>query len=171
MIKLVKPCDKYLKSYIEAYDEYDKYHITSYCFSDAKKMNIFEKFDNYHYERNLKPNRVGATFFWLIDDANDYFIGEITIRHKLNETLERYGGHIGYGIRYSEWNKGYGSLMLKLALHEAKKFGLNKVLITCDDDNVSSYKVMINNGFELFDKVENIIDGNLIITRRYYKVI
>jgi len=119
----------------------------------------------------LKPGRVGAHFFWLVDDETDYFIGEISIRHRLNEVLERYGGHIGYGIRVSEWNKGFGTLMLELALREAKKIGLSKILITCDENNIGSAKVMEKNGFVLGDKIENVFDEKIVVTRRYWKTI
>ena len=104
MITLVVPCEKYLQSYIEAYDEYKKNDVQTYAFDDARAYNIFEKYENYRHERNLKPNRVGAEYFWLVDENNDYFIGEISIRHRLNDDLKQYGGHIGYGIRFSEWN-------------------------------------------------------------------
>ena len=171
MIKLVEPSEKYMKSYIEAFEEYKKHDVSSYGFSDATTTNVLEKFDNYKKERNLKSGRVGAHFFWLVDDENDYFIGEITIRHNLNEALERYGGHIGYGIRRSEWNKGYGTRMLELALIEAKKIGLCEILITCDDDNTGSARVMEKNGFVFSDKIENIFNGETIVTRRYRKTI
>lgn len=167
MIRLVEPCEKYLKSYIDAYDEYFTHGVTTYFFDDARTYDIFEKYDNYRNERNLKPNRVGADYYWLVDDERDYFIGEISIRHRLTEALEQYGGHIGYGVRYSEWNKGYGTLMLKLALEKAQERGLDKILITCDDDNPGSARVMEHNGLVLRDKVRNVIDGQEIITRRY----
>ena len=76
---------------------------------------------------------------------------------------------MGYGIRFSEWNKGYGTLMLSLALEKAKNLGIAAVLITCDDDNYASAKVMENNGLALQDKVPNVVDGKAIITRRYTK--
>ena len=171
MLKLVEPSQRYLSSYREAYEECLRNNIDSYYFADSSSNDFFEKFDNYKYERNLKPGRVGATYFWLVDDERDYFIGEISIRHELTESLLCYGGHVGYGIRYSEWNKGYGTLMLKLALEKAKEMGLSKVLITCDDDNLASAKVMENNGAVLQDKKENIIDGRNVITRRYWIVL
>ena len=167
MIRLVEPCEKYLKSYKDAYDEYSVHGVKTYFFDDARAYDIFEKYDNYRNERNLKPNRVGADYYWLVDDERDYFIGEISIRHKLTEALEQYGGHIGYGVRYSEWNKGYGTQMLKLALEKAQQRGLNIILITCDDDNLGSARVMEHNGLVLRDKVRNVIDGQEIITRRY----
>ena len=164
MIVLIEPEEKYLKSYKEAYLEYEINNIDDYHFSDG---DVFTKFDNYKYERNLKENRVGAHFYWLVDDERDYFIGEISIRHRLNDALERYGGHIGYGIRCGEWNKGYGTLLLKCALKKAFELGLDNILITCDDDNIGSYRVMEKNGFKLRDKIENSINGKAILTRRY----
>lgn len=61
--------------------------------------------------------------------------------------------------------------MLELALVEAKKIGLTKVLITCDDNNVGSARVMEKNGFLLADKIENNFDGESFVTRRYWKSI
>lgn len=171
MIKLIEPDARYLESYINAFEEYKEHDISDYSFSDAKTVNIFEKFENYRNEKNLKPGRVGSHYFWLVDDEKNQFLGEISIRHNLNETLKRYGGHIGYGIRYSEWNKKFGTLMLKLALIEAKRIGLSKILIICDDDNTGSARVIEKNGFVLSDKIENIIDGKTVITRRYWKEI
>ena len=171
MIRLIEPNKKYLKSYIEAYDEYENNNVQTYAFDDARSYDIFLKYDNYKNEKNLKPNRVGANYFWLVDDEKEFFIGEISIRYKLTDELLKYGGHIGYGIRYSEWNKGYGTFMLKLALEQAKIMGISKVLITCDDDNFSSAKIMEKNHMELQDKTENIIDGQKVITRRYWKTL
>ncbi|MBO5037303.1 MAG: GNAT family N-acetyltransferase [Clostridia bacterium] len=172
MIKLVEPSEQYIKSYIEASDEYDEHDVPYYGLADARKIDILEDFDRSRNERDLEPGRVGAHFFWLVDDEKDYFIGEIVIRHNLDEELERYGGHIGYGIRFFEWNKGYATLMLKLALEEAKKIGLSKILITCFDSNIASARVMEKNGFVLGDKIENAFnDGSTCITRRYWKTI
>lgn len=162
MIRLIEPCERYLKSYIGAYEEYAANGVSTYFFDDARAYDIFEKFDSYRNERDLKPGRVGADYYWLVDDENDHFIGEISIRHSLTDALERYGGHIGYGIRFSEWNKGYGTLMLKLALEKAKERGTTDVLITCDDDNIASARVMEKNGLVLHDKVKNVIDGQKI---------
>jgi len=171
MIKLVEPSERYISSYTEAMEEYRTHHITTYAFTDASSEELLAKFDNYKNERNLKPGRVGSHFFWLVDDEKDFFIGEISIRHQLTPALERYGGHIGYGVRFSCWNKGLGTLMLKLALEQAQKIGLSRVLITCDDDNPGSARVMEKNGFTLCDKIENTLDSRTILTRRYWKTL
>ncbi len=103
----------------------------------------------------------------MVDEEKNYFIGEVSIRHKLNDALTHCGGHIGYGVRFSEWNKGYGTTLLRLALQKAKERGLTQIMITCNDDNLGSAKVMENNGIVLQDRIENIVYGKTIVTRRY----
>ena len=84
-------------------------------------------------------------------------------------TLRKFGGHIGYEIRYSEIRKGYGTKMLAMALPYCKNvLHLDKVMITCDDDNFGSQKVIENNGGILEDKVINRLDRGTILTRRYW---
>ena len=167
MLKLILPCREYLSSYAEACDEYERLGITDYNFTDPRCTDVLQKFEDYRLERHLKPNRVGSHYYWLVDDESQRFIGEITIRHRLNAALERIGGHIGYGRRAAEQGKGMGTLMLRLALEKAKDLGLEQVLITCDDQNLASSRVMEKNGCVLRDKIENIIDEKRILTRRY----
>lgn len=165
-MELVYPVKKYLKSYQEAFDEFIKHNVYTYGLEDINKIDVVEKHYNYRNGINLKPNRVAQTTYWLVD--GDKFIGEIGIRHELNDNLLNYGGHIGYCIRYSCWGMGYGTKMLSLALEKAKEMGLNKVLITCNNDNYASAKVIENNNGCLENIVENIIDGKKILTRRYW---
>ena len=167
MITLERPSEKYLKSYTEAFDEYTAAGVNTYGMSDPRAMDILEKHEKYRLGRNLKPDRVPSDCYWLVDTENEYFIGEIHIRHRLNEALTLRGGHIGYVIRFSEWNNGYGTAMLALALEKAKAMGLDKVLITCNDNNIASARVMEKNDCILLDKVET--DGGL--TRRYWKTL
>ncbi len=68
------------------------------------------------------------------------------IRHKLNESLLKNGGHIGDGVRPSERRKGYATEMIRLALEECKKIGIDRVLMVCYKDNIGSRKSIINNG-------------------------
>ena len=167
MIALVEPSEKYLESYREAYRDYQTMGIHTYGLTDPDNWNIFEKFENYRCEQNLKPGRVGAHFYWLVDDEKGYFIGEISIRHRLNDALLLRGGHIGYGVRYGEWGKGYATKMLDMCLPIAKSLGIERVLITCDEDNHASARVMEKNGFQMDDRVES--DAGL--TRRYWKTL
>ena len=171
MIKLIMPNIEYLQSYIEAYHEYVENNVSTYSFTDPSSCDIFAKFDRYRMERNLPPDRVGEDKYWLVDDEKTYFIGEAAIRHRLNDALAQRGGHIGYGVRYSEWNRGYGTKMLGLALEKAKEMHISPVLITCNDDNLASARVIEKNGFVLGDKIMVSVDGEDHLTRRYWKTI
>lgn len=93
-------------------------------------------------------------------------IGQISIRHVLSENLKQVGGHIGYSIRASERQKGYGKLMLQMALPFVRKLGLEKALITCDDDNAGSIKVIEGAGGILQDKID--VAGRAVPHRRYW---
>ena len=77
----------------------------------------------------LAPNEQYLRSCREANDESQVFLGKISIRHRLTDALLRYGGHIGYGIRYSQWNKGYGTLLLKLALEKAGEMGIHEVLI------------------------------------------
>ncbi len=165
-IKLVYPSEKYLKSYKKAYKEYIKNNITTYNLDDPDKVDVIKKSENFRYAIDLPEGFVPQITYWLVQ--NDEFLGQIGFRPKINDFLFNYGGHIGYFVKYSKWNKGYGTKMLSMVLEKAKKLGLKKVLITCDDNNIGSSKVIEKNGGILENKVKNIIAGKEILTRRYW---
>jgi predicted acetyltransferase len=94
--------------------------------------------------RDLPRGWIAVSTFWLAE--GDEYIGTVNVRHKLNDWLLRYGGHIGYGIRPSRRRMGYGTEICRLGLEEARKLGLKRVLITCDADNIGSKKIIESNG-------------------------
>ena len=171
MIRFIIPNEEYLPSYKEAYDECISRHISTYFFTDPSSCDALEKFDKYRNERDLPPDRVGADYYWMVDDEKARFIGEVTIRHRLNDALRLTGGHIGYGVRYSEWNRGSGTMLLAFALEKAKEMGISDVLITCNDDNAASARVIEKNGFTLADKIVVAADGKDVLRRRYWKTV
>jgi predicted acetyltransferase len=61
---------------------------------------------------------------------------------------------------------GYGTRALALALDEARKLGLERVLITCDEHNIGSRKIIEANGGALEDLVETPYRESL--TCRYW---
>ena len=99
-----------------------------------------------------------------IRKEDEKLIGMINVRYDLTEEMLMYLGHIGYCVRKSERRKGYAAEMLRLALIEAKKIGLNRVLLTVDSDKFASIATMKKNGAVL----ENEIPYNNKITQRYW---
>ncbi len=85
-------------------------------------------------------NLVPETELWGVADRT--FVGRISIRHELNDALRVVGGHIGYDTARKFRGRGLATEMLRLALPIAKSLGLARVLLTCDDTNVPSIKVI-----------------------------
>ncbi|MDQ3916944.1 MAG: GNAT family N-acetyltransferase [Acidobacteriota bacterium] len=108
----------------------------------------------------LPPGRVPYSTFWLA--AGRRLIGSSRLRHRLTPDLEDEGGHVGYDIRPSERRKGYGTLILRRTLEEARGLGIGRVLLTCDADNVASAKVIEKNGGRLRDQAVSKRSGELI---------
>jgi predicted acetyltransferase len=87
--------------------------------------------------------------YWVTE--GDAVIGSLMLRHELNEFLLEVGGHIGYSIRPSHRRRGHASRALGLALDRAREVGLDRVLVTCDDDNVASARTIESQGGMLED--------------------
>lgn len=114
---------------------------------------------------NLPPNHVPATFLFAFASAR--IVGRVSIRHSLNEFLARVGGHIGYVVVPEFRRRGYATMMLRLALQIAnERLGIRRVLVTCDDDNIASFRTIEKCGGIL----ENIVTGPDLGTpkRRYW---
>lgn len=173
MLKLIEACEEYIEQYKEAYieslkklklGEMKKHNM---MFLNPDEIDIVQSFFDNRDINKLPSHYVPSYDYFAVDDNK--FIGIIHIRIKLTDNLLRYGGHIGYAINPLYWNKGYGTELLKLGLEKAK--GLikdNKVLVTCDDDNIGSYKIIEKNGGVLENKVENIDGEEKFLTRRYW---
>ncbi len=110
------------------------------------------------------PNLVTATLFVAVRKTDFGIVGMIDLRHRLNDFLAEYGGHIGYSVRPDERRKGYAKRMLALVLEEARGRGISRVLITCDDDNVASARTIEANG-GVFERTA-CLDGEVL--RRYW---
>lgn len=161
-MELIKPSVAFAESFREALDEFDGASIRGFWNARGSIEDIaayIEDTQRRAAEQNIPDDWVPASTFWLIDDRR--FIGHCNIRHRLNPSLERIGGHIGYFIRPSEHAKGYGSQILKLALIEARALGITRALITCDADNVPSRKIIEKNGGVLQDQID--VDGRQVL--------
>ena len=102
--------------------------------------------------------------YWLMDE--DIWIGLLTIRPQINEQFLHSGGHIGYVIRPSKRRSGYGTAILRLGLDKARARGLQRVLLTCDETNIGSRKIIEANGGQLENAV--VVEGQAALKLRYW---
>lgn len=102
---------------------------------------------------------------FLVADVAGRIVGRVSIRHELNERLLVEGGHIGYAVLQEYRRRGYASEILRQSLVVARTLGVERVLITCDDDNVGSSAVIERCGGVL-DSMSTADDGHAV--RRYW---
>ena len=97
-------------------------------------------------EKTVPEGMVQASQFVCIRESDGRIVGMIDVRHRLNDYLREYGGHIGYSVRPDERRKGYASRMLALALAYCRQLGLDRVMISCLADNEGSRRTILRNG-------------------------
>ena len=169
-LRLIKLTEKYRQPLIEMIDEWradqERNHTNHSPWAIFK--NDPRDFDRYLAELELKTataDRVPDSVFFLLDEERDRLLGAVNIRHTLSDALLREGGHIGDGIRPSERRKGYATEMIRLALIECRKLGIERVLMTCEKDNIGSARSIMKNGGVLENEFVNS-DGE--IEQRYW---
>ena len=173
MIKLIDGEAKYLDQYKEAYEKKIKKFYEGLIkkhdlmFMNPDEVDIVKQMKDNRDISKLKTGYVPSYDYFIVDGDN--FIGRVNIRTKLTPELLQYGGNIAYAIHPKYWNMGYGSKALNLALKKSIEIGLkDKVLITCDDDNIGSYKIIEKCGGILENKVTNKDGEEEFLTRRYW---
>lgn len=89
--------------------------------------------------------RLPSRVFWLWDGA---FCGAINLRF-VPGTLDlppHVSGHIGYAVVPWKRGRGHATRALALLLPIARELGLPRVLVTCDNGNAASRRVIEANG-------------------------
>ena len=139
MLKLIHAFDMDFSSVLEYYNSFeDKWHDLN-CYAITKVKDGTEKYFDYISEMNL---------YYLVDDVNpDYIIGYGSVNTYYCSLYSNFG-NIGYGIRPSERNKGYGTLLLELLLEKCRELGMKEVSVSCLEKNIASKRVIEkNNGY------------------------
>ena len=147
---LIKPTEEFASQIAEYRQEFlDAGDSMDGCGSLRQMDNpndFIKKCIDYENPETLPEGRVIATQFMFIRCSDNRIVGMLQVRHYFNDYLEKYAGNIGYSIRPSERRNGYAKRMLKKALPYCQKIGLERLLITCDSDNIGSEKTILANG-------------------------
>ena len=150
-VKLIKLTKDYYPQLSEMIDEWKLDHEINHGNHSPWSIfkNDYHDFDYYLENLEIKEfhdNKVPDLVYFLLDVDRNILLGAVNVRLYLNDYLYQCGGHIGDGIRPSERRKGYATEMIRLALIECKKIGIDRVLMVCDKTNIGSAKSIMNNG-------------------------
>ncbi len=157
-MKLIRPSihdktevEDLIRNFYEEDNTYGSLHGANFYSGTFNFESWLEKNYNFEHDINIGKDLVPSTQFLV--HVDETIVGFVNIRHKLNDSLRRVGGHIGYSIGKNYRRKGYATSALKLALKECKKLGITDVVVSCDIDNIASAKVIENcNG--VLDSIE-----------------
>lgn len=149
-IRLVPPSAHYRESFLNALREFQQEGLAWWSGGDLE--NVEHDFAAFVAKKLADVTRqtetsIPKTHLWAIADAQ--FVGRISIHHALNDALRVVGGHIGYDTVPSFRGRGVATEMLRQALPVARSLGLCDVLLTCDDTNAASIRVIERNGGSL----------------------
>jgi predicted acetyltransferase len=99
-------------------------------------------------------HRVPTCFFRMMSIDRAVELGTINLRIGSTPHLERYAGHIGYGVHPAFRGHHYASRSVKLLLPVARTLGIDPLWITCDPDNVASRRSLEIAGAEMIEIVD-----------------
>lgn len=167
-LKLVLPTPDYKSKVMDYKREFIENGDRIYGAGGLKNAESFNKwyisFSNNLNEETVRKGLSPETIYLAISIDDGHLVGMINIRHRLNDFLLKFGGHIDYSVRKSQRHKGYATEMLGIALKECTRLNIEKVLLTCDKNNIASAKAIINNGA----KLESEITEKNKISQRYW---
>ena len=146
-IKLIHPDPRYQETFLKALKEFQAEGLSWHVELNYQQIaSDFAGFVQHKLDRTtLKDDiLVPETELWAM--MNDEYVGRISIRHRLSDSLREFGGNIGYDTVPSYRGIGVATQMLAKALPVARELGLSQVLLTCDDDNQASIRVIEKNG-------------------------
>ena len=146
MLKLVSAFDMEYENVKEYYDSFDKdYESFREKREDINCDTIFRISESRESYFRMLRLEINPNLYYLINDEDpNYIIGFGSINTN-NYHIVGNNGNIAYGIRPDEWNKGYGSAILKLLLEKCKEMGMEEVCISCLKNNIASKTIIEKN--------------------------
>ena len=147
--------DEYNDDYKRMYPDFKPF-VTKETFADFLKS-VEDK------KNGIGNNGVKEIFYFAIED--DKIVGHASIRlnPEVDEDTCKFSGHIMYGVVPSKRKLGYGNKICKMLIEKMVAMGYDEIIITCNDNNIGSKKIIINNGGKFIESVN--YNDNVVIDR------
>ena len=171
MLKLIRRCPEFVDGYREYCRELHDNHVVYFLPTNPAFIDDgwFERTKPWYdkKEAGLLPGKPVSIHYWAVD--GDKFIGEFQLRPELTPEIMTGIGSVGYAVRVSEQGKGYGTEILRQGLDIARLRGMDRVLMTINQENGASIHVCERLGGVLMDAIPawNEAEGHHIL-RRYW---
>jgi predicted acetyltransferase len=165
-IQLVPPSEHHRDTFLRGLREFQHEGLAWWVGGDVETAE--EDFAAFVAKKLAESTQRSATLVpkthrWALTDGS--FVGRISIHHQLTDALRVQGGHIGYDTVPSFRGRGVATEMLRQALPLARGLGFEEVLLTCDDTNAASIRVIERNGGVLRETKVLAVDKP---PKRYY---
>lgn len=92
-------------------------------------------------------------------------VGRVAVKPALTPVLADVGGHIGYAVRPRHRRRGHATEILRQSLDIVALHGVDRALLTCEHDNIASYRTIEACGGRLLET--RWVEDERIWLRRY----
>lgn len=155
---------------IDKLEEYNNEYLTYYkdFIPFATKENYKEILrKNELLKQGIENDGICEIYYWAIE--NEKIVGHASIRlnPEINDSIMKYCGHIMYGVIPSRRGQGYGTEICHLLIQKMSELGYKEIIVTCNEENRSSSKVIENNSGVLLEVVEPDMINTVHSTKRY----
>lgn len=139
------PSVEYQSAFLAMLDDFDANDSHNSAFYTAARQDFSAYVQELKYEEqgiNLPFGKVQCSHRWLVS-SDGALVGVTRLRHSIETPfLAANGGHIGYDVAPSRRGQGFGHFALAVALNEAKRIGLSRVLLYAGETNAASRAII-----------------------------
>jgi len=133
--------ERALGLFLEAFARAGEKRIPAFLLpTDWPHTRIVEVLSAWARGEQLPQGWVPSTTWFLF--RGEAIVAVANLRHRLCPALVRCGGHVGYSVVPGERGRGLATFLLEAVKRHARAMGHARLLLTCDEQNHASSRVI-----------------------------